>query len=352
MDKIRCIYCGKEFEINEALREHIKSQELSKLRKEHKRELDEYRAKLIAAENTELELRRSREIFEEEKQKFELEKQRAIDEARDEIRKKAYNEAEEIHKFKEKEKDITIDRLKKALEDAQRKVNQGSQQTQGEVLELELERILKENFPNDDIKPVEKGVSGADIMQVVKSPSGKTDCGIILWESKRTKNWSDGWITKLRDDTRKTKANISVIVSVVLPENANSGIAFIDGVWVCKFEFAQILSFLLRDTLLKVAYQKTSQLHQGRKADLIYDYITSHEFRQQVEAILESYNEMNGQIIKERIVYEKIWKNREQQLKRIMLSTANIYGGIQGLAGSNTLPKLKGLELSELESGD
>ncbi len=104
MDKIRCIYCGKEFEINEALREHIKSQELSKLRKEHKRELDEYRAKLIAAENTELELRRSREIFEEEKQKFELEKQRAIDEARDEIRKKAYNEAEEIHKFKEKEK--------------------------------------------------------------------------------------------------------------------------------------------------------------------------------------------------------------------------------------------------------
>jgi hypothetical protein len=234
-----------------------------------------------------------------------------------------------------------------SLEEAKRKAQQGSQQTQGEVLELDLEETLRQEFPNDEIEPVGKGVKGADIRQIVKSPKGFV-CGVILWESKRTKAWTDEWLTKLKDDLRAEKANIPVIVSTSLPKELKSLMGLIDGVWVTTYELFIPMATLLRKNLLDIGFQKAVSAHRGDKADLLYEYITGHEFRQQVEALAEVYHEMQEEISKERVAFEKIWKTREGQVKRLSLATANVYGSMQGLVGSS-MPQVKGLDLPQLE---
>lgn len=352
MDKIKCIYCGKEFEITEALREHIKSQEFSKIKKGYEEEKSKLKERVEKAEENELQVRKQKDLLEEEKRSFELEKQRQIDAERKKIRESAYKEADDIHQLREKEDKLTIDRLKKQIEEARRTASQGSQQTQGEVLELEIEDVLREVFPLDEIVPVEKGITGADVKQIVKSPSGKTICGMILWESKRTKSWTDSWIPKLKDDTRKVGADISALISQVLPDSIKEGMRQIDGVWVCNRQLFIPLAMLLREILTKVSFQKMTQAHQGKKSDLIYEYTTSNQFVQQFEAIVEAYREMKEQVNEERAAFEKRWRQREAQLQRILLAAANVYGTIQGLAGSSTMPPLKGLELPELESGE
>lgn len=346
MDKIKCIYCGKEFQISEALLEHIKAKEISKVEKLHEEEILKYKQQVVKAEESELQVRKQKELLEDDKRKFELEKQRQIDTERQKIREVTLKEADELTRLKMKERDLMIERLNKQLEDAKRTASQGSQQTQGEVQELDMENALRNAFPADSIVPVSKGEIGADTKQIVKSPSGKTVCGVILWESKRTKNWSDSWIQKLKDDTRKINADISALVSQILPD-AVDGMGSVEGIWVCERRLLIPLAVLLREILIKVAFQKTAQAHQGRKADLIYEFVIGNQFRQQIEAILEAYREMNEQIGKERIFYEKSWKQREAQLQRIILSTANVYGGMQGLAGSTALPELTGLALPD-----
>lgn len=346
MDKIKCIYCGKEFEISEALLEHIRTKEISKVEKLHEEEILRYKQKVVKAEEGELLVRKQKELLEDDKRKFELEKQRQIDAERQKIRESTLKEADEQTRLKMKERDLTIERLNKQLEEAKRTASQGSQQTQGEVQELDMENALKDAFVQDEIVPVGKGEVGADTKQIVRSPSGKTICGVILWESKRTKNWSDVWIQKLKDDTRKVNADISAMVSGVLPEGID-GMGLVEGIWVCERKLLIPLAMLLREILVKVAYQKTKQASQGRKADLIYDFVTGNQFRQQIEAVLEAYREMNEQIGRERVFYEKSWKQRESQLQRIILATANVYGSMQGLAGSNALPELSGLALPD-----
>lgn len=346
MDTIKCIYCGKEFEISEALREHIRTQEISKIERLHQEEVQKYKQKMVRAEENELRVRKQKELLEEEKRKFELEKQRQIDAERQKIRETTMKEADVQARLKMKEKDLTIERLNKQLEEAKRTASMGSQQTQGEVQELDIEEALLHTFPEDIIESVEKGEVGADAKQIVRSPSGRTICGVILWESKRTKNWSDGWVLKLKDDTRKIGADIAAIVTSVLPEGI-AGMGQQEGVWICERNLLIPLAVLLREILVKVAYQKTAQAHQGRKADLIYEYVTGNMFRQQIEAILEAYREMNDQIGKERAWYEKSWKQREAQLRRIILASANVYGSMQGLAGNNALPELNGIALPD-----
>lgn len=348
MDKIKCIYCGKEFQISEALLAHIKAKEISKVEKFHEEEILKFKQQIAKAEESELQVRKQKELLEENKRKFELEKQRQIDAERQKIRESTLKEADELSRLKMKERDLMIERLNKQLEDAKRTASAGSQQTQGEVQELDMENALRNAFPADSIVPVGKGETGADTKQIVRSPSGKTVCGVILWESKRTKNWSDSWLQKLKDDTRKVNADISAMVTQVLPDSID-GMGLVEGIWVCERKLLIPLAVLLREILVKVAYQKTAQAHQGRKADLIYEFVTGNQFRQQIEAILESYREMNEQIGKERIFYEKSWKQRESQLQRIILATANVYGNMQGLAGSTALPELTGLALPDPE---
>jgi len=349
MDTITCMYCGKSFEISDALREHIRAVEIDKLNKRHSEEITKYKAEIQKAEELELAIRKQKEVLEEKERKFDLEMQRQLDAAKKSIRETTLKEADEQAGMKMKEKDLLIERLNKQMEEMKRTAAQGSQQTQGEVQELDIEKSLRESFPQDDIVPVEKGDMGGDCVQVVKSPSGKTVCGKILWESKRTKNWSDSWVIKLKEDARRGGTDIPAIVSEVMPKEAAEDIVNVDGVWITKRNLLVPLASLLRDLLIKVAYQKTAQMHQGRKADLVYEYITSSQFHQQVSAIVEAQREMVEQIGKERAAYEKMWKVREGQLSRILIAAANVYGSMQGKVGNNALPEVSGLSLPEPE---
>ena len=348
-EKLEKEYREKSVERDKEIAKKIKaetSSELVLLREE----LEKKDKKLTESREAELTIRKQKLELEEEKKSFEVEKQRQLDEERSKIRLKVEMEMLEASRLKDREKDKVIDDLKNALEDAQRKASQGSQQLQGEVAELDLEESLKHHFLFDTIEPVGKGVRGADIRQIVKTQLGNV-CGTIIWESKRTKAWSADWIVKLKDDMRKEKANIPVIISSVLPDEAEKGIGLIDGVWVCGYDLYLVLAELLRGKLIEVAREKYVSQNKAGKAEILYNYITSHEFSQQVEAIVEVYQDMQSQIAKERAAFEKLWKTREAQVNRLVGSTASIIGSLRGSIGS-TLPSIKGLDLlPELEEG-
>lgn len=284
------------------------------------------------------------------KENAELEAQKKLAEEETKIREEAQRQADEKQRLNLAARDKTIADLQKALDDAQRKAAQGSQQLQGEILELDLEEALVTTFRDDDIEPVAKGTKGGDIKHTVKSPRG-THCGVMLWEIKRTKNWTDGWIPKLKEDLRNGKANIPIIVTEVLPKDINEDICAVDGVWICKPGMAIILATLLRKSLLDAGLQKALAENRGTKADALYSFVTSHEFVQQIEAMVETYQEMTQQVQKERVAYERLWSQREKQAQRLLLGTANIIGSMQGHIGQGSMPKIKGLELIELGDG-
>jgi hypothetical protein len=216
-------------------------------------------------------------------------------------------------------------------------------------MELDFEKTLQDEFRDDTIEPVAKGVKGGDVRQTVKSTRG-TVCGVILWEIKRTKNWTEGWIAKLKTDLRAEKANIPIIVTEAMPKETGQDIYQHEGVWICKPKMAIILASLLRKGLLDAGYQKALGENRGSKADALYNFVTSHEFIQQIEGMVETYQEMIAQIPKERAVYERNWALREKQAQKLFLGTANIIGSMQGQIGQSSMPKIKGLEL--LESGE
>ncbi|OGL21844.1 hypothetical protein A2707_00635 [Candidatus Saccharibacteria bacterium RIFCSPHIGHO2_01_FULL_45_15] len=278
------------------------------------------------------------------KDNAELEAKKKLAEEESRIREEVQKTADEKQRLNLAAKEKTITDLQKALDDAQRKAAQGSQQLQGEILELDLEEALANHFRDDEINPVAKGVNGADISHTVKSQSGIA-CGIILWEIKRTKNWTDDWIPKLKTDLRSAKANIPVIISEILPKQLDTDMGQVDGVWIVKPKLAIILATLLRKGLLDVGRQKALAANQGDKADALYSFVTSHEFSQQIESMIETYQEMTTQVTKERVVYEKLWAQREKQANKLLMGTANIIGSMQGHIGQASMPKIKGLEL-------
>ncbi|PJC31888.1 hypothetical protein CO049_03730 [Candidatus Roizmanbacteria bacterium CG_4_9_14_0_2_um_filter_36_12] len=363
---IKCKKCGNEIEITEALRFEIEEQTKldveKKIRKEYeekssfeiadlKKQIEEKEKKAETYKGYELKLREENRKLQEEKKDLSLTVQRKVDEESKKIEERVLKQAAEDHYFKDKEKEKIIGGLKKSLEEARLKANVGSQQLQGEVLELDLEEELRRNFPHDEIIPVEKGEKGADVKQIVKSPKGIV-CGVILWEAKRAKAWKDVWAIKLRDELRSGKANFPVIVTNIFPKEIKNGIlGQKDGVLVVGFNLYLPLAVILRKNLLDVGYQKALSIHRGEKTDLLYEYITSHEFIHQVEAIVEVYKESTKQVANERIVFEKNWKARDEQAKRLLLAAANIVGSIQGKVGQTALP-IKELDLLQLESGE
>jgi hypothetical protein len=283
------------------------------------------------------------------KENMQLEMHKKLTEEEGKIREQAAKEADERQRLNLAAKEKTITDLQKALDEAQRKAAQGSQQLQGEIMELDLETAIASAFRDDEIVPVAKGVRGGDIKQVVRSPRG-TDCGTILWEIKRTKNWTDSWIVKLKDDLRAEKANVPIIVTEAMPKQITEDMGMVEGVWVCKPQLAIILATLLRKSLLDVGRQKALAENRGTKADSLYNFVTSHEFVQQIESMVETYRDMTNQVVKERVAFEKIWALREKQAQKLLMSTANIIGSMQGHIGQASMPKIKGLEL--LEAGD
>lgn len=302
--------------------------------------------KLKQAQENELALRKKQRELEEKEKTLELETARKIDEERGKIEASVLMRIEEQHKLKDAEKDKKLSDALRQVEELKRKMEQGSQQAQGEALELELEELFKREFPFDIIEPVSKGVRGADIIQTVKTQSGRA-CGKILWETKRVKNWSESWIPKLKDDQRDAKADISVLVSEALPAGFHH-FRQIDDVWVTDIPSALFLALALRMALIKEANAKEIERGKDDKKDLIYRYVTSAEFRNRVIAIIDAFRAMKEDLEAEKRAMQRIWGNREKQIERIISNTAGMYGDLEGLAG----PALQQIKILELPGGD
>jgi len=282
---------------------------------DYKERLKEKDEKLEKAAQQEIELRKTKRELEEEKKNMELEMMRKMDEERQQIEEKIKRDTEESHRLKDLEKDKQLADMRKQIEELRRKSEQGSQKMMGQVMEIELENILKDEFRFDEIESVSIGVKGADIIQTVKTQSGQI-CGKILWESKRTKSWSDAWIQKLKDDQRDAKADVAVIVSEVLPKGFRH-FRDIKGVWVAELTSALSLAVALRTMLIQVAKTRELQTGKEEKMELVYNYLIGAEFRNRVQAIAEAFIAINNDLDSEKRAMEKIWAKREKQLSRV-----------------------------------
>jgi hypothetical protein len=351
-EKEKTLRASLEKEVNATLLEKeamLKKQVTEELEKESESEkkylqdqLSEKEFKLKEAQQNEIELRKEKQKLKDEKDSFELEKVRQLDEERKEIEENASKKATDAKQAEIDQLNKNLLNTQKALDEAQRKAAQGSQQTQGEVQEIILEELLKSEFMHDDISPVPKGVTGADVVQTVKTKTG-IDCGTIIWESKKTKSWSEGWIQKLKDDQRSIKADIAVIVSSVLPEGV-VGIALRDGVWICDIKFAVSIATALRHTLEVVSREKAMSVGKNEKVEILYTYLTGTEFKQRIETIVETFSSMKLSLDKEKLYFEKSWAEKEKQIQKVIKNTVGIYGDLSGVV---QLQKIEALELPD-----
>ncbi len=298
-----------------------------------RRQAAEKDEKLQAAEIAELELRKQKRALEQRERALELETARKIDQERRKIEEQAVRRIEEQYRLKDAEKDKKLHDALAVNEELRRKLQQGSQQIQGEVLELELEEQIRAAFPFDLIEPVPKGMNGADVIQRVHNKNGHF-CGTIVWESKRTKGWSDGWIQKLKDDLRLVKGDLAIIVSEALPKDVKH-FAHMKGVWVTSRDCALTVAAALRFQLIEVANIKAAAVGKNEKMEILYKYLSGPEFRQRVEAIVEAFIEMQEDLQEERRVAERKWSKREKQIQRVITNTSGMYGDLQGLIGSS-----------------
>jgi hypothetical protein len=303
----------------------------------------------------ELELRRERLKLEEAKQSLELDVARKVDAEKAKVKELAAKEFDERQKLKDEqqrlldlEKDKLASDLKKQIADLQRKLEQGSQQLQGEVQELDLEARLREHFPRDAIEPVAKGVHGGDCVQRVHAPVGAL-AGSILWESKRTKAWSDLWLPKLRDDQRAARAELAVLMTANLPKGVEC-FGLVDGVWVTDAARAFPLAFVLRQSLIDLHGARVASTGRQSKMDDLYRYLTGTEFRHRVEAIVEAFSTMKEDLEAEKRAIERQWAKRDKQIERVLKSTLGMWGDLEGIAGKE-LPAIEGLDARQLEDG-
>lgn len=299
-------------------------------------QLAEATAKLKAAEDAELILRKERRELEQQKETLELTVNRRLDDERGKIRDAAKKEAAEERQLKDAEKDKIIVDLRSKIDDLQRKAEQGSQQLQGEVLEVALEELVRQHFPFDETTPVPKGIHGGDVVQTVRDASGAV-CGTILWESKRTKNWSDNWLPKLRDDQRAAKAQIAILVSMELPREVTT-FRHIDGIWVTSSVCAINLATALRSGLIEVAAAKRAVAGQQGKMEHLYDYLAGPEFRHRVQGVVEAFVTLKKDLDAEKRAVQRIWAKREKQLERATANMSGLYGDLNGIIGATLLP--------------
>lgn len=300
--------------------------------------------KLKEARQKELEFLKKEQELKTKEAELEIQLQKKLNEERNALLETIKKQEQEKNSLKFKEFEKQIEDQKKLIDEMKRKAEQGSMQRQGEVQELALEETLKAAFPFDLIEEVGKGIKGADCIQNVRDNTGNF-CGKIIYESKRTKAFTNEWIDKLKTDMRAQNANIAVIVTETMPKDMDHfGVK--DGVWVCNYSEIKSLAFVLRDSLIKIHHALVSQENKGDKMQMLYNYLTGNEFKQQIEAIVEGFTSLKDGISKERIQMEKIWKEREKQLEKVLLNTTHFYGSIKGIAG-NAIGDIKTLELGE-----
>mgnify|MGYP002777124493 CR=1 FL=1 len=379
--EIKCPNCGHEFEPTDSIRKSIEEQvkvEANARAEEWKRKKEkefaeekiklqqqaeeqarksiagDYENKLKMAEQSsreneeklklarqrEMEFLKKEQLLISKEQELELQLQKMLLEERTklaEIIRKEESEKillkETEYQLKNKELEEKLEAQKKLVDEMKRKAEQGSMQSQGEAQELLLEELLKSSFPFDSIEEVGKGVKGADCVQIVRNQFGQ-ESGKIIYESKRTKDFSNEWIEKLKADMRSQGADVAVIVTQAMPKDLNQ-FAQKDGVWVCSFAEVKALAAVLRDGILKLAAASKTNENKGDKMHMLYDYLTSNEFAEQWKAIREGFMSMKLSIQKERDAMEKLWKQREKQLEKILLNAAHIRGSVEGIAGTD-----------------
>jgi hypothetical protein len=389
--EIKCPNCGHQFEPSDAIREEVEKELRSKAADWQKKKNDEFLLKLeeekkkiqssleenlrknIAAD-FENKLKLLEQNNKDNEEKLKLARQQQLEFLKKEqelvnkeaelelsVQKKLQEEREklsvEIRKLEEqrnaaketefqlrlKEMEEKLEAQKKLAEEMKRKAEQGSMQSQGEVQELLLEEMLRTAFPFDVITEVGKGVRGADCIQTVRNGFGQ-ECGKIIFESKRTKDFANDWIEKLKADMRSQGADVAVIVTQALPKDMSS-FGEKDGVWICSFSEAKAVVHMLRDGIIKISAALKSQDNKGDKMHMLYDYLTSSEFAEQWKAIREGFLSMKISIQRERDAMEKLWKQREKQLEKVLLNAAHVRGSIEGIAG------MEAIDLNLLESG-
>lgn len=292
-------------------------------------------------------LKREQELQDREAE-MELTLQKMLAAERPALAEKLSREADEKAGLKLAEQAQVMEGMKRQIEALKQKSEQGSMQTQGEAAEIVLEETLAAAFPIDGFVPVAKGVSGADVRQDVAGPNGVA--GSILWESKRTKNWTAGWLAKLRDDQRASGCEVAVITSHALPEGLDS-FGMVDGIWVCAPRFAVPLATSLRQALIDVAGAKGRAMGQETKMEMVYDYLTGTQFKQRVDAIVERFEDMQDNLRKERVFMEKQWALRAKQIDLVIASTVGMHGDLQGIAG-RAMPEIESVEALLLGNDD
>jgi hypothetical protein len=337
-------------QVEEALRKSIYTDFENKLRllEQNNKENEE---KLKQAREQQLEFLRKEQELKNKEAELELSVQKKLQQEREKL-------AEDIRKLEEqriaaketefqlrlKEMEEKLEAQRKLAEEMKRKAEQGSMQLQGEAQELALEEILRVAFPFDVISEVGKGVRGADCIQTVRNALGQ-ECGKIIYESKRTKDFSNDWIDKLKADMRSLGADISLTVTQAMPKDMDR-FGEKDGVWICRFEEVKAVAYMLRDGIVKIFNATRSQENKGDKMHMLYDYLTSTEFAEQWKAIREGFMSMKVSIQKERDAMEKLWKAREKQLEKVLLNAAHIRGSIEGISGMDSV------DLNLLENGN
>ena len=301
--------------------------------------------KLDEAQKEQAELIKLRRELEDKLRESDLIIQKQVAAELEATRRKARHEAEEELALKVAEKEHQIASMQKTIEELKRKAEQGSQQLQGEAQELKLEDMLRQRFIFDVITPVAKGERGGDVIHRVMS--GGRDCGAIVWESKRTKNWSQSWIAKLKDDMFEAKADIAVLATQAMPQEIET-FGFLDGVWVTSFENAEPVAMILRHTLIEISGARMASEGFATKTELLYQYLTGPRFRQRVQAIVESFTTMKEDLDKERRAITKQWEKREKQIESMTFATAGMYGELQGIIGKS-IQEIEGMDLPALE---
>ncbi|MFN8291007.1 MAG: DUF2130 domain-containing protein [Chitinophagaceae bacterium] len=387
---IKCPNCGHEFEPSESIREEVQKELRNKMTEWQKQQQQKFEAQLLeekkkTRQETEETIRKSisadfenkllllEQNNKENEEKLKQARQQQLEFYKKEqelknkeaelelsVQKKLQEEreklAEDIRKLEEqriaaretefqlrlKEMEEKLEAQRKLAEEMKRKAEQGSMQLQGEAQELALEEMLRSAFPFDMVQEVGKGVRGADCIQTVRNNLGQ-ECGRIIFESKRTKDFSGDWIEKLKADMRSQGADVAVIVTQALPKDMDR-FGEKEGVWICSFAEVKPVVQMLRDGIIKVFAAAKSQENKGDKMHLLYDYLTSREFAEQWQAIREGFMSMKLSIQKERDAMEKLWKAREKQLEKILLNAAHVRGSIEGISGTD-------VDLNLLEEG-
>lgn len=389
-NKITCPKCGEEIDIENLIQagakdalnkqlaiqkeefENLKAQEIENILKEEKakqaareKEIKDKILKEQEEANRELE----KELEEKSKQVIELNKLRAekarIEREKEELKDKIQAESEreftqklieekqKLQKNAEEKFELQIAELKKQLQDQvalteemKKRQEQGSMQLQGEIQELAIEKYLTDNFRLDTIQEIKKGDMGADSIQIVNT-TYRQNCGSIYYESKRTKVFQDSWIAKFKDDIQSKGADIGVIVTAVYPKDMNR-MGLKDGIYICSYEEFKALSGILRELIIKVSDSKSLQENKHEKSAILYNYLTSTEFRFQIETIVNAFVNMQSDLESEKRAMNKIWKKREKEIQNVISATTDMYGSIQGIAG-NAVQPVEALEFPLLE---